>query len=211
MTLGDRDTNVRARLDVHGDSDSTDYEPKSSPDNIVDIQGKGNKTLKSLGKVLQLLDDEEVAKSRIGQSTARHSLADSARGKADLPIFTDSAEVKLIKLGHDRLQRDLTDLREDLKAVNRENREQSLELRDLKRQNNQLRERYNSIRRETVNDQKNLVKSERNKHVEHFEMLEDHVAYLQHEIWERDGHLKSLTEQTREAVEEKSSFEAETP
>ena len=104
------------------------------------------------------------------------------------------------------------DTRGELKSMDRDIRDQSLEIRDLKRQNTllnernaDLREKYNQLQRARP---EKLLKSEKSKYIEHFEILEEHINHLQYERQKRDAHMESLTAQTREANEGKASLEA---
>ena len=106
------------------------------------------------------------------------------------------------------------DTRGELKSMDRDIRDQSLEIRDLKRQNAQLnerngdlREKYNQLREVQRARPEKLLKSEKSKYIEHFEILEEHINHLQYERQKRDAHMESLTTQTREANEEKASLE----
>jgi len=67
----------------------------------------------------------------------------------------------------------LNNMHKELKAANREIRDQSLKLRQLERQNAMLTEAYNEVRSEIHNDHRKFTKSERNKYIEHFEVLEE--------------------------------------
>lgn len=116
---------------------------------------------------------------------------------------------------HHELQRVYENTCRDLKAATRDIRDQSIEIRDLKRQNTQLYER-NATLREQIEQFKEthrargekLLKSEKTKYIEHFDMLQDHIEHLQHEKQKREAHMESLTAQTREANEEKTTLEA---
>ena len=107
------------------------------------------------------------------------------------------------------------DTRAELKSMDRDIRDQSLEIRDLKRQNAllnernaDLREKFNQLRDVQRARPEKLLKSEKSKYIEHFEILEEHISHLQYERQKRDAHMESLTAQTREANEEKASLEA---
>ncbi|KAL6714235.1 hypothetical protein ACLMJK_007658 [Lecanora helva] len=107
-------------------------------------------------------------------------------------------------------------LLKELKAAHRENRDQSLELRDVKKQNAIAHEKYSNLReqnsqlREMLQARgEKISRGEKAKYLEHFEMLESHISHLQYERKKREGHMEFLTEQTREANEEKSSLESE--
>ena len=102
-----------------------------------------------------------------------------------------------------------SELRKEFKAVSRENRDQSLELRDIKRQNASLKEACISIQKEAQSDTRKLSKNERTKYLEHFEMLEEQAAFFQHEFRKRENHLGYLTKQTREANNDKEMIEEE--
>lgn len=100
--------------------------------------------------------------------------------------------------------------------MNRENRDQSLELRDLKKansasqeRNNQLREQNSQLREAIRAGGEKLSKSEKSKYIEHFDHLEEIISRLHHERQKREAHMEFLTEQTREANEEKASIESE--
>lgn len=100
--------------------------------------------------------------------------------------------------------------------VNRENRDQSLELRDLKKansasqeRNNQLREQNSQLREAIRAGGEKLGKSEKSKYNEHFEHLEEMISRLHYERQKREAHMEFLTEQTREANEGKASVESE--
>lgn len=133
--------------------------------------------------------------------------------------LTDTEQLQALEKDYRDLEQACDDTRRDLKASNRENREQSLELRDLKRrlakyqeQNEQLREENGALR-ETYHAQRahgeKLSKSEKSKYSEHFEMLENHISHLQHEQQKRETHMEFLTEQTREANNGRERLEAE--
>ncbi|KAL9130079.1 MAG: hypothetical protein Q9217_001638 [Psora testacea] len=108
---------------------------------------------------------------------------------------------------YEKLEEAYSEVRQDLKATGRENREQSLELRDVKKQNTSLKEAYNNIRKEMQNDNLKFSKTERNKYIEQFHLLQDEAAYFQHEYQKREGHLGYLTKQTRDANNEKEAME----
>lgn len=104
------------------------------------------------------------------------------------------------------LQDDFDEACRDVKSLTRENREQSLELRSLKKQNAQLIETCRS-RSDHVDDHRDQVQHERSKFYEHVEMLEDQIAYLKQELQRRKTLAESLTVQTREANAEKAKAE----
>jgi len=103
-------------------------------------------------------------------------------------------------------QDDYDDLCREVKFLSRDNREQSLELRSLKKQNAHLIETCRS-RSEHNNSHHDQVQDERDKFYEHAEMLEDQIAYLKQELQRRRGLVESLTIQTREANAEKANAE----
>ena len=127
----------------------------------------------------------------------------------------DPTEEEQSNSDYHELQRVYEDACRDLKAASRDIRDQSIEIRDLKRQNTQLHERNATLREQ--NEQlkearrargEKLLKSEKTKYIEHFDMLQDHIDHLQHERQKREAHMGSLTAQTREANEEKTTLEA---
>lgn len=102
---------------------------------------------------------------------------------------------------------EIEDLKREIKLLGRENREQSLELRDLKKQNAQLRDACR-VRNESADTHRDQIDHERSKFYEHVEGLEDHIAYLKQELTKRKTLVESLTLQTREANDEKATHEA---
>ena len=115
-----------------------------------------------------------------------------------------------------QLQKDYESARSDLKVAYRENRDQSLELRELKKaialaqeKNSHLRDQNEEMRDFIRSRGDKISKGEKAKYVEHFELLEGHISHLQYERQKRESHMEFLTEQTREANEGKSSLEDE--
>ena len=115
-----------------------------------------------------------------------------------------------------KLESSHNDLLADFRDVERENREQSLELRDLrkkiavlqdvKRQNVQLKDELRA-RSETTDTQREQIRKERQELIEQLHLRDDVVAQLQNEILKRKSHMDFLTMQTREANEEKANLE----
>ena len=135
--------------------------------------------------------------------------------KAAIPKPTRARLVKapkheddtLIINDHRELQRAHSEALNELRMTSRENRDQSLELRDLKKQNAQIKEAYNRLYAEMAGDPQRLSRRERNKYNEHFQMMEQHITFLQHELEKRDNHIEMLTKQTREANQEKDELD----
>ena len=130
--------------------------------------------------------------------------------KTTKPLSKDATEVPplhKVKMKVSDLVNDTDDLKREIKALNRENREQSIELRDVKKQNAQLRETCR-MRNENADTHRDQIHHERNKFYEHVEGLEDHIAYLKQELIRRKALVESLTLQTREANDEKQAHEA---
>ena len=95
----------------------------------------------------------------------------------------------------------------DLKTVRRESREQSFEIRDLKKLNTQLRETVRVLERNEPRSVKEQILNERRYYMEHIRNLDDDVVYLKTQIDKSKIHMESLTFQTREANEEKVALE----
>ena len=117
--------------------------------------------------------------------------------------ISDSGIIHKVKRDKRDLQDDYDDACRDLKILHRENREQSLELRSLKKQNAQLLDTCRS-RSEHVDSRR---EHERDEFYEHVEMLKDQIAYLKQELQRRKSLVESLTVQTREANAEKANAE----
>lgn len=130
--------------------------------------------------------------------------------KTTKPLSKDVSEapsIHKVKMKVSDLVNDTDDLKREIKALNRENRDQSIELRDVKKQNAQLRETCR-MRNENADTHRDQIHHERNKFYEHVEGLEDDIAYLKQELIRRKALVESLTLQTREANDEKLAHEA---
>ncbi|KAL8914873.1 MAG: hypothetical protein Q9172_006992 [Xanthocarpia lactea] len=157
--------------------------------------------------VYVVLDEKDVStreSSNDGQST-RPIIPPRTR-KPETRRSTDDLDSKDAKHEYRNLKKECEDTRQDLRVAWRENREQSLELRDLKKQNAHLKE---SIRTQAdPKSYKDQIISERRKFYEHVDMLEDHIGHLKHQLEKTKLHMDQLTFQTREANEEKAAYEA---
>lgn len=112
-----------------------------------------------------------------------------------------------------RSKRDPTDLREDndeLRRANRlldrESREQSIKLHNLKKENELLLEQCRQ-RGERVDSHRDQIQHDRHKFYEHVETLKEEITYLNQELQRRKALAENLTMQTREANEEKVGLE----
>lgn len=115
-----------------------------------------------------------------------------------------------------KLESSYDDLLLDFRDQQKENREQSLELRDLKKQNALLQEvkrqhaqlqDAHRARNEMTDNQREQIRKERQELIEQVHLQEDIILQLKHEIHKRKNHMESLTLQTREANEEKANLE----
>ena len=120
----------------------------------------------------------------------------------------DDGEDPLVK-DHRELQRTHSELIDELRTTNRDLRQQSLGLRNVRKQNVQLREAYSKLYNEMAEDPQRLSKRERSKYHEHFELIQQHLAFAQHEVGKRDAHIEMLTKQTREANHERDELDGE--
>lgn len=148
-------------------------------------------------------------------ASSKESAKDDASTKPVIPpriqkpptrASTDDIDPKNLRTEHRNLRKEYEDTRQELRSAWRENREQSLELRDLKKQNAHLKE---SIRTQAdPKSYKDQIMSERRKFYEHVDMLDDHIAHLKHQLEKTKLHMDQLTFQTREANEEKAAYES---
>ncbi|CAL8578725.1 hypothetical protein XPA_004497 [Xanthoria parietina] len=118
----------------------------------------------------------------------------------------DDIDPKNLRTEHRNLKKEYEDTRQELRTAWRENREQSLELRDLKKQNAHLKESLHT--QPDPKFHKDQIMSERRKFYEHVDLLEDHIAHLKHQLEKTKLHMDQLTFQTREANEEKAAYES---
>lgn len=123
--------------------------------------------------------------------------------------MTESEKLQALEKDYRDLLKAYDDARCDLQSSSRENRDQSLELRDLKRRLTKLQEQNTQLREAYQARGEKLSKSDRNKYNEHFEMLENHISHFQHERHKRETHMAFLTEQTREANESEERLQTE--
>ncbi|KAI4099389.1 MAG: hypothetical protein LQ339_005979 [Xanthoria mediterranea] len=125
--------------------------------------------------------------------------------KPQTKASTDDIDPKNLRTEHRNLKKEYEDARQELRTAWRENREQSLELRDLKKQNAHLKESLHT--QADPKSYKDQIMSERRKFYEHVDLLEDHIAHLKHQLEKTKLHMDQLTFQTREANEEKAAYE----
>ncbi|KAI4113044.1 MAG: hypothetical protein LQ345_005896 [Seirophora villosa] len=119
---------------------------------------------------------------------------------------TDDIDPKQNEPDNRALRRDYDDAKQELRLASRENKDLSTELRDLKKQNAHLKE---TMRTQADSKSfKDQILSERRKFYEHVNMLEDHIGHLKHQLEKTKLHMDQLTFQTREANEEKASYES---
>lgn len=119
---------------------------------------------------------------------------------------TDDIDSKSLDNDHRSLRKDYEEAKHELRIALRENKDQAIELRDLKKQNVHLKETMR-----TQGDSKSFrdqILSERRKFYEHVDMLDDHIAHLKHQLEKTKLHMDQLTFQTREANEEKAAYES---
>ncbi|KAL8801673.1 MAG: hypothetical protein Q9182_004310 [Xanthomendoza sp. 2 TL-2023] len=153
-------------------------------------------------------------RSEKNDAETRDSLTDEAPIKPVIPPrlrkpqtrrSTDDLDSKDLRYENRSLKKDNEDTRDDLRKAWGENREQSLEIRDLKKQNAHLKE---SMRTQAdPKSYKDQILSERRKFYEHVDLLEDHIAHLKHQLEKTKLHMDQLTFQTREANEDKAAYE----
>ena len=101
----------------------------------------------------------------------------------------------------------LEELKALFRAARRESRDQASEIRELEKQNHRLQEAYNKIRAEFAEDPRRFTKVERNRYVEHFQLMENHIHWQEHEQTKLKSHIEMLTKQTRDANGEREDLE----
>ncbi|KAL8680600.1 MAG: hypothetical protein Q9224_006926 [Gallowayella concinna] len=149
-------------------------------------------------------DDAEIRASLKDEASIKPVIPSRLR-KPQTRRSTDDLDPKDLKHENRTLKKDNEDTHDDLRKARRETREQSLEIRDLKKQNAHLKE---SIRTQAdPKSYKDQIMSERHKFYEHVDLLEDHIAHLKHQLEKTKLHMDQLTFQTREANEEKAAYE----
>ncbi|KAL8679702.1 MAG: hypothetical protein Q9186_004020 [Xanthomendoza sp. 1 TL-2023] len=149
-------------------------------------------------------DDAEIRASLKDEASIKPVIPSRLR-KPQTRRSTDDLDSNDLKHVNRSLKKDNEDTHDDLRKARRENREQSLEIRDLKKQNAHLKE---SIRTQAdPKSYKDQIMSERHKFYEHVDLLEDHIAHLKHQLEKTKLHMDQLTFQTREANEEKAAYE----
>lgn len=112
--------------------------------------------------------------------------------------------------------REVAELKQELKASERVIRDQSLELRDLKRQNAHMQElkRHNMqlqdahrSRTQSTDNLREQLRKERDDLVRHIHQQNDGIYHLKQDLLSNKSHMQSLTMQTREAMENKENLE----
>ena len=165
--------------------DATSSEDESSP-----LQGtsysfifSGQDTHNPERHSLQFPDQERLPQSSKRQSTShattRHP--NSSNKKPYLPL--------------PQLQQDYDNVRKEVELAYRENEEQSLQLRNLKKTQAKYDEHF-----EYLEDRISYLRHKR-------EDFKGHISHLQNDCRKRDDYIQFLTSQTREANAEKSALE----
>lgn len=108
---------------------------------------------------------------------------------------------------HNDLKRTYDDLRYDFKKIDRDNKEQLGEIRDLRRQNAELRETIH-LHGGVTEKHRDAQQLEKERLDEQMEVLEGNCNYYKHQLHKQKSLIESLTLQTREANEEKADAEA---
>lgn len=112
--------------------------------------------------------------------------------------------------------RETTSFRREVKENERVIREQSLELRDWKKQYAKLQETGRQTmasqdtshnRTQSIDHQREQMRLEHDELLHHLEQQRETINDLRHELYQRKSHAESLTLQTREAVEKKEDLE----
>ena len=106
------------------------------------------------------------------------------------------------------LQRAHSKIQGDLEMMHGESRDQALELWVLKRQNMELHEEHSRLYSEMAGDPQRLGRRERNRFLEQFQIMEQHIGFQRHELEKRDNHIEMLTKQTREANQTKGELDS---
>lgn len=201
--------------------------PPAPPSIVRDAESKRDGDVKELKEVKEMSESLQKAPAKVIVRSSKVEREDNHKPPPQLPkriverkssssSLPADKDLDLLLDEHQDLKSAHYDMRKELKAEKRENREQSLELRDLKRQNATMKEAYAAIQRELQQMSESggkggkLTKTEKAKYFEHFEMLEEKAAYFENEFRKRDTHLSYLTKQTRDANSDKENLEDET-
>ena len=201
--------------------------PPAPPSTIRDADSKRDGNIKEMKEVKEMSEPLQKAPAKAIVRSSKVEPEENHKPPPQLPKRTverkssssslpADKDLDLLLDEHQDLKSAYYDMRKELKAEKRENREQSLELRDLKRQNITMKEAYAAIQRELQQMSESgsksgkVTKSEKAKYFEHFEMLEEKAAYFENEFRKRDTHLSYLTKQTRDANSDKENLEDET-
>lgn len=117
--------------------------------------------------------------------------------------MTPAKEIQMAEVYHqleqeyDLLKLKFDEKRNDLREADRVNEEQHREVRDLKKHNAELRE---ALRKESM-------QGDRDRLWETIDQLEGNAHYYKVELHRRKVLMESLTQQTRDAIEEKNDAE----
>ncbi|MDI1489566.1 MAG: hypothetical protein OHK93_000763 [Ramalina farinacea] len=201
--------------------------PLAPPSIVREADSKRDGDVKEMKEVKEISESSQKVPAKVIVRSSKVESEDNHKPPPQLPkrmverkssssSLPADKDLDLLLDEHQDLKSAHYDMRKELKAEKRENREQSLELRDLKRQNATMKEAYAAIQRELQQMSESggkggkLTKTEKAKYFEHFEMLEEKAAYFENEFRKRDTHLSYLTKQTRDANSDKENLEDET-
>ncbi|KAL9027517.1 MAG: hypothetical protein Q9196_003963 [Gyalolechia fulgens] len=187
------------------DSKVVDMADPESFYRTIDSQGERCRVVATFLILIYIEEKDGSNKESFKEEPSKRPVIPPRSQKPRTRRSTDDMDSKQAEHDNRSLRREYDDVRHDLRIAWRENKEQATELRDLKKQNAHLKETMR-----TQGDPKSFkdqIMSERRRFYEHVDMLDDHIAHLKHQLEKTKLHMDQLTFQTREANEEKATYE----
>ncbi|KAI4173126.1 MAG: hypothetical protein LQ346_008470 [Caloplaca aetnensis] len=178
---------------------------QAPPEKKVDVKHVDTSDPESFYRSNSSKEQEVPSKEPLREEALKKPVIPPRTQKPRIRRSTDDMDSKNTDTETRSLKKDCEEARHELRIAWRDNREQAIELRDLKKQNAHLKETMRT--QGDSRSYKDHIMSERRRFFEHVDMLEDHIGHLKHQLEKTKLHMDQLTFQTREANEEKAVYE----
>ncbi|KAL8920634.1 MAG: hypothetical protein Q9208_006116 [Pyrenodesmia sp. 3 TL-2023] len=175
------------------------------PEKKVDAKHVDSSDPEAFYRISSSKEQEVPSKEPVREEALKKPVIPPRTQKPRIRRSTDDMDSKHTDTETRSLKKDCEEARHELRIAWRENREQAIELRDLKKQNAHLKETMRT--QGDSRSYKDQIMSERRKFYEHVDILDDHIGHLKHQLEKTKLHMDQLTFQTREANEEKAAYE----
>ncbi|KAL8748223.1 MAG: hypothetical protein Q9184_007493, partial [Pyrenodesmia sp. 2 TL-2023] len=143
------------------------------PEKKVDVKHVDSSDPEAFYRTTSSKEQEVPSKEPLREEALKKPVIPPRTQKPRIRRSTDDMDSKHTDTESRSLKKDCEEARHELRIAWRENREQAVELRDLKKQNAHLKETMRT--QSDSRSYKDQIMSERRKFYEHVDLLEDHI------------------------------------